>query len=146
MTNYENGKIYKLICSQTGSIYIGSTNLDLKERLKCHKKLGNACSSKELINPIIELVEKYPCKTKEELLWRERMWFDKIDCVNKRRPIATKKENNQKGYETHKKNDKWVKYRFETLTCECGGKFSRHNKARHLKSARHLLYCKSDSD
>ena len=25
MVNYENGKIYKIVCNETGSIYIGST-------------------------------------------------------------------------------------------------------------------------
>ena len=36
MPNYQNGKIYKIVCNITGLVYIGSTIENLTERLWGH--------------------------------------------------------------------------------------------------------------
>jgi len=108
MLNYQNGKIYKLICSQTNRIYIGSTVAKLGIRKSQHIHSSNTCCSKDFINPEIYLLEKYPCNNKEELHSKEREYIENTDCVNKQLPGRTLKEWREanKGYikEYYEKN------------------------------------------
>ena len=97
MPDYSKGKIYKIVCNETGEIYIGSCIIDLDKRLWNHKSQRD-CSATQILdrnNYEILLIENYPCKTNEELRWRERYWFDNINCINKRRPIVTEEEEKQ---------------------------------------------------
>jgi len=90
--DYKNGKIYRLICEETGKQYIGSTCTTLVRRLYNHKHKANRCASKNLINPTIILIEDYPCDRKEQLTARERYFIETMDCVNKQIPGRTNAE------------------------------------------------------
>ena len=103
MVNYANGKIYRIVCNTTGKQYIGSTTRPLSERLNGHKKdlnkhlKGNrkGCTSFEIINGgnySIILIENVECKSKEELLSRERYYIESMSCVNKIIPLRTNAE------------------------------------------------------
>jgi len=95
MVNYENGKIYKLVCLTTGKTYIGSTaEPTLARRLASHVSSYNRylngkyhyITSFDILKTNdyeILLIESFPCKTKDELHARERHWTKQIDCVNK---------------------------------------------------------------
>ena len=104
INKYQNGKIYKIVCNKTNLIYIGSTTQKyLCNRLKQHvydfkTQRKNSTSFKVLENNdyYIELVEVYSCNSKDELLVRERYYFDIIKCVNKVRPSITIKEKKDK--------------------------------------------------
>ena len=113
MPDYQQGKIYKIICNVTGKVYYGSTIVPtLARRLAKHKEkyraymLGkcNYVTSFEILDKndySIILVELYPCNSRDELLMRERYWFDNFECINKIRPILTEEErrqNNRKNY------------------------------------------------
>jgi hypothetical protein len=122
--NYQNGKIYAIRTYQTEEIYIGSTCSPLYKRLYKHKhslkrwkkgKAGYTTSYKilEYGDAYIELIENYPCNSKEELRRREGEEIRSCECVNKRIPGRTKKElyednkeeilkQKKKYYETHK--------------------------------------------
>ena len=60
MVNYENAKIYRLVCSETGEQYIGSTNQQLAKRKHQHMAKKNQCKSKGFINPQIFLIKSCP--------------------------------------------------------------------------------------
>jgi len=101
-------------------VYIGSTSQPLLSmRLGQHKtkykqwvKHGkNYMSSYELFKvgmPIIELIETYPCKSKDELRAREGYYIRETECVNKyiagqtpeeyREANKDKRNEYQKGY------------------------------------------------
>lgn len=94
MVNYQNSKIYRLECLNTGLVYIGATTRSLSKRKNEHKTDYNEwinggknyVSSFEIIknnNYDIYLMENYPCNSKEELHSREGYWQKQIDCVNK---------------------------------------------------------------
>ena len=104
MVNYELGKIYKIVCNETGLIYIGSTAQKyISTRLEGHKR-----SFKQYLNgkyryvtsfKIIEggnfdiiLLENHSCKDKYELKARERHYIETMECVNKVIPNRTIKE------------------------------------------------------
>mgnify|MGYP003632647657 CR=1 FL=1 len=102
MNKYEKGKIYKLIDNTNGNIYIGSTIQSLANRKSQHKRETisgrNKCISKLIIkngNYDIILIENYPCKSREELLMRERYYIDNTDCINHVRPIITIEERKE---------------------------------------------------
>jgi hypothetical protein len=92
--SYKDGQIYKLYNKDNPEeVYIGSTKKPLEGRLKLHNDTINTCISKTIINPIIELIEKYPCNSRRELELRERYWIENTPgCINQRIPTRTKEE------------------------------------------------------
>lgn len=164
MFDYSQGKIYKLTC-ETGKVYVGSTIKSLKKRYAGHKAKANKCITQDFINPKIELIETYSCETRQQLLWKEREWIEKTDCVNSYLPILTYEEKKEKDIASSKKyreenpdaakeyceknKEKLLakskeyyqknKERLnEKITCECGAIISRQNKTTHVKRKKHL--------
>jgi hypothetical protein len=126
MVNYQHGKIYRLECGDL--IYIGSTTYQLSARKAKHKcdyiagrtyrsvllyqyAVENGLSLTEDIR--IELIENYPCNSKEELNAIEGKYIRQYKeeyvekCVNKCIPGRTRKER----YEQNK--DKLLQQRKE---------------------------------
>ena len=95
MPDYNNGKIYRIVCDITGETYYGSTTYKyLSSRLAKHRST-TTCKSKQIIergNYSIVLVEEYPCENKEQLNKRERYYIENNECVNKYIPTRTKSE------------------------------------------------------
>lgn len=81
MKDYSKGKIYKIIDSSNGDIYIGSTVQTLKQRYSGHhlfylyEKNRDDCE--------IFLIEDYPCENKQQLEDREKYYINSFDCINK---------------------------------------------------------------
>jgi hypothetical protein len=104
MVNYQQGKIYRLVCNTTGLVYVGSTcEPTLTRRLQTHKgdykkfldgKNKNLTSFQILKNNYYEiiLIEVYPCNSKDELHQRERHYIETMECVNIQIPGRTCKE------------------------------------------------------
>ena len=94
MPDYRNGKIYMLGLPPFLPYY-GSTAQTLEDRMNKHKKDARAnlkgtligkCSSNELVlrpGCKIELVEDFPCSSKQELERREGWYQLNNPCVNK---------------------------------------------------------------
>lgn len=90
MTNYQNGKIYKI--TGGGQTYYGSTTMTLAKRLidhrsECKRKPDKKrCTSTQIMglpDCKIELVEDYPCNSRRELVRREGWYQRNNECVNK---------------------------------------------------------------
>ena len=103
MSTYNNGKIYRLNCSD-GHYYIGSTTTSLNKRLSSHKSASKT-NTMPVYTHIVELgwdnvemvlVEDYACNTKKELNAREDFYIKKAKddpkCLNARRSHLTKEE------------------------------------------------------
>lgn len=87
MPNYQDAKIYKLVCLNTGLIYVGSTCQPLCKRLAGHKAKTNRARSKKIIeggNYIILLIELFPCNSVEELFKREYEVICSTTCINRK--------------------------------------------------------------
>lgn len=146
MSNYNNGKVYEIVCNKTGKKYIGSTCKELlSQRLSNHKasyksyknKIGNFSTSFIILEGddyYINLLEKVNASCKDELLARERHYINTIDCVNKTRPLRSKKDY-------YKDNIEIITAKKSVITlCECGGKYRHDNKVHHLKTNKHINY------
>ena len=95
MVNYNLGKIYQLVCYNTGKVYIGSTcETTLARRLTTHvdkykqylKGKYSYVRSFDIIkenNYKIELIKHFPCDTKGELTAEEGKYIRSVECVNK---------------------------------------------------------------
>ena len=109
MTNYNNGKIYKIepINGDDGDVYIGSTTKQyLSQRMTAHRgqykrflngKGGNVTSFKlfekyGVKNCNIILLESISVNSKDELLAREAHFIKTLTCVNKNIPLQTRQE------------------------------------------------------
>jgi hypothetical protein len=108
MSNYQNGKIYKL--SGNNKIYIGSTVRTLIQRYNEHMNDFKRCkytTAWEILtdsNAIIELLELYPCNNRDELLTRERHYIEVTECVNKLCPILSDSEKKAQKKKAHDKH------------------------------------------
>jgi len=134
--DYNNGKIYKIVCNITGKIYVGSTTKQyLSQRLTWHRNdyrrylknnnLYITTSYQVLENGSfnIILLENVPCSNRDELRARERYYIETLDCVNKCIPGRTRRE-----------------YNFLKFDCKCGGQYMNNKKHRHFRTKKHIDY------
>jgi hypothetical protein len=94
MVNYQNGKIYAIRCLTTDTTYIGCTTKDLlckrlAEHVVAYKRYiqnkGSYYTAFEVLkhkNYIIELIEAFPCASRNELGNREFHHIKNSKCVN----------------------------------------------------------------
>jgi len=153
---YKNGKLYKIVCNNTGRIYIGSTHHTLEDKLGMHETdyknyLNGKISYKtsyEIIkddNYRIELIKNFPCKNRAELEHEEgrhqleAMADESIACVNKNIAGRTKEE-----YRAHKREygERRKDYFRKKFNCPCGGKYTFRSRHQHFRTKKHLKYLK----
>ena len=144
MPNYKNGRIYKICNNVNNLIYIGSTTLPLSKRMAVHRtysknkyykdmKLYKYIHELGIHNFSIILIENYPCCNKEQLLQRERFYFDLYNkdniLLNSNRPIVSSIEkkhdtnkyyklwyNNNREYKKKQVMNRYLKYRSYLIT------------------------------
>jgi len=162
MVNYANGKIYRVVSESLGLQYIGSTcEPTLAKRLGKHRseyrrylagKKHNVTIYQllEAGDVDIQLIESYPCKSRDELRAREGYFIRKEKCVNKliagRTMKEYKKDNKEKISEYNKNyykqyydcnKEKIIAKKSEKIQCECGSMLTRGGMARHKRSQTH---------
>ena len=102
MVNYELGKIYTIRSSETVGVYVGSTCDNLAKRFGSHKsyyKTNKNLSISNIFNygienAYIELLENYPCNSREELHKREGEQMRLMEnCINKVKPCINHTSN-----------------------------------------------------
>jgi len=178
---YSRGKIYKLVNDVDNLIYIGSTCNRLCKRLGDHKSSAKVHKERLVYKHLNEigwenvqiiLVEKFECKTKEELRARERYWIETLEAkLNKQIPTRTKKEIDKKYREENKEKvketqrlyrdknkeelaNKSKEYRTKKhdditkrVYCDCGGYYQFAHKYHHTHTKKHKEWeNNSDSD
>jgi hypothetical protein len=167
MPDYQNGKIYMIWCGDDK--YYGSTIRTLSARMSKHRYIHKQASGKKTSacvifdkhgtdNCKIELVELFPCHSKDELEAREGFYIRNNNCVNKIIPDRTRIEYNEvhrddikvqkQDYYTKNKdiiNERNTSYYqankekySEKTVCRCGGSYTVKNKKQHEKTALHL--------
>jgi hypothetical protein len=169
MPDYHNGKMSVLgvpPCLR----YYGSTVQTLEARMRTHKqdaraylkgRLKGKCYSKELVlrpGCKIELVEDFPCSSKQELERREGWYQINNQCVNRYVAGRTKKEYQKKYNEDNKEkhalyNKEYWKANKEKIrndkkqkvVCEiCGSAVSKSYMTGHKKTKKCLSTTKKD--
>ena len=111
--DYKNGKVYSIRNTVDDDIYIGSTcEKYLSKRMVKHKSSAKAdgrdrnmllyqkMNELGIENVYIELIENYPCKSKDQLRAREQHYIREMATLNKRVEGRTLEEwqEDSKGY------------------------------------------------
>ena len=168
MDKYKNAKIYKLVDVDYKMCYIGSTIENLSKRMRKHRydytrcQVDNdfkKCCPKSvtlfenygLENVKIELIENFPCNSKEELRQREGYHIQNTDCINRclagrdkitynRQRYQKKKESILQQYKEYReKHKEEIRERRKQLyTCICGSISTFDHKARHERTKKHI--------
>ncbi len=134
------GIVYFIQCLETNEIYIGSTI----QRLLCmrmsqhrYNKTDPTRAASKIINRgnyIYDVLEEV--EDNDKLLEREQHYIDTTDCINFQRAtgnVAVIDPDYHKKY-----NDKHSEKYKEVITCECGNTYTLRNKARHMRTKKHL--------
>ena len=167
MTNYNEGKIYKIESHLGDMIYIGSTTLKyLCDRMAGHryyyKKSMTDNSVKQLTsfkvfseygveNCKIVLIESYPCKSKDELFAREAFYIRSMNCANKVIPdrkideYYTTPEYKERSCRDARKyysvnKEVILKNNKINAECPCGSSFRVRHRNRHNETLKHKEY------
>ena len=91
INKYQSGKIYKIWNDVNAEIYVGSTHDTLSRRMTKHRTTAKTDISRKIYQTMnelgiehfrIELIENFPCKSKEELNAREGHWIRLIGTLN----------------------------------------------------------------
>lgn len=170
MSRYQQGKIYKIVNDVDGDIYIGSTcQPRLCRRFAIHKNaylnfVKGQHSPMKLYQHMlaigfdhfsIELIETYPCRSKDELHAREGHLIRQLKpALNKNIPGRTRsqyvqdnrekiyqqnRESNMRYIEERKKHDKERTH--VDFWCDCGAHItSRSHSYTHIKTQAHQMY------
>lgn len=138
MPDYQKGKIYRIVCNETGEQYIGSTTQTLAQRLGQHKSKSSSKQYTswqiiERMNYEIVLIEECPCENKNQLGRQERHFIENMECVNKNIPTRTdvewQKANPEKCTE---KRRKWQKANPEKC-CESASNWRKANPEKYTE-------------
>ncbi len=99
MSDYTQGKIYRIRSENTDDVYIGSTCKPLSARMAGHRsdyRKGLGSSSREVLkhnNAYIELIESFSCQNRKELQTREgEIIKNTPNCINKNTAGGCRKE------------------------------------------------------
>ena len=127
---------------------------------KSYIKLFDIFDEYGVENCKIELIEKYPCISKEELQAREGHWQQNNECVNKQLAGRTnkqwRKDNSEylaqskkehhyqnREYYNQKMRDRYEIEKTKRMTCECGSEIRCCGLNKHIKTKTHQQFLKS---
>lgn len=148
--NFRNGHIYKIICSKSDVVYIGSTFNKVSNRWNQHKSSYRQGKYRTSLKPYLDKygldafhcikVKDYKVCDKKHLLVYEQLWISKTKCINK---CNTIKPLYKKMYNRYYRSDP-VKYRRELdldnirrrkrVTCDkCNKEMNKGSLGRHIK-------------
>lgn len=143
MPNYQNSKIYRLTCNDPELFYYGATTKKyLCHRLSNHKMNwinGDKIQSKLLFEAgdvRIELVEKYPCESKDELNSRESYYVRNYPCVNTRIEDRDVKEWRKDNAESLKQKQRVYQEKNKEKIEDYQKQYREKNKEKHKEYCR----------
>ena len=130
MADYSKGKIYKILNTVDNEIYVGATIQTLSNRMSRHRtrcvnefdanygsKLYQHMRNVGINNCYIELIENYPCGSKEELNAREGQLIRDIATLNRKIEGRTNQEWREENKErvTQREHEYYIKNRESIL-------------------------------
>ncbi len=157
--NYETTPIifYKFVCEnpEIKSCYVGHTTNFMNRRRQHKGQCNNNISTKygfKVYQTIRDnggwtkwkMVEinRQICLDKIQACKTEQQYIEELQSDMNMKNAYTNKNEYQKSYDKKYKLKKAEKNK-QKFDCECGGKYTFEHKSRHLKSLKHLKYCKN---
>jgi hypothetical protein len=168
MTETRNGSIYKIICSKSNDVYVGSTFNALRTRMSQHKRSFNEGNGLAIYTAFkrhgwasltMILIDTYEVVDRRHLEMYETLWFNKLRAVNRNCPfrIISNPKGAPKRCDIVPKSDRpkptpipvvRVNANEVKVPCECGGHYTikryRHFLAQHRLSNIHKEWINED--
>ena len=138
VVDYSKAKIYAIRSRNSDDVYIGSTCQPLYKRFSGHKSMydrGYICQTKSRDifkhgDTYIELIEEFPCGSKNELIVREMQIIRSTPCVNVELKVRKRLPwQEQPSVVEGRKN----------ILCECGITVQKRQMMYHKMSERHAV-------
>jgi GIY-YIG catalytic domain len=143
MTETRIGSIYKIICSKSSDVYVGSTFNALRTRMQGHKKSFERGDGLTIYPHAVEhgwkslkmiLIATYEVCDRKHLMMYETLWIHKLKACNKmKNPIQILKPK-PKPKPIPKQLPSWQK----RVSCECGGTYLTEDKGYYIRSYLHI--------
>ena len=163
---YQSGKIYKLIDNSIDEFYIGTsceptlsrTLATLHQRIKLAKANNKNLSYSDILTlpgskPVIILIEKYPCNTKDELRTRQQHHIDlnksnkkMVNCKGINSVVVVSDRTIGANGTDDKKWNIGIVCDNRKFKCWCGGTFTVVNMYKHKRTKKHINTKKEDVD
>ena len=128
MVHYANGKIYRINDELNRCMYVGSTQMPLRNRWWNHKHKRDDWH--------IEMIESYPCTHRHELESREEYWrLTYKPTLNKKRcstGILSKTTR-----ELYYRSARYKELYFPKFQCSCGRVLIARHRERHIQTRIH---------
>jgi len=148
------GKVYKIICTQSNDIYIGSTFNTLRDRWRDHKNryqqykknknrtmsIHNYFDKYGIDNFKIILIKEYEVIDRNHLETKEQLWLNKLKNINIQSAFNPFRRCRKMYYQNRKEK---INIRYE---CECGVFYYARHKIKHEKSISHIYFMMSDNE
>ena len=143
------GKVYEIVCNQTGERYVGSTKLKMCLRKALHKMKTNGCKSKQIIDRNDYVITILEDNVPADILRKtEQAWQDKQECVNVRNayvsPEDQKEHQRLKSEEWYKKPEnkasKKARYELNKEVVLAKAKVMYHQKKPEVLAKRAVYY------
>ena len=136
MVNYSEAKIYKILNTVDDEIYVGSTTQPLSKRMGKHRMNAKYRATKfyQHMNDIgihnfyIELIEKFPCNSNEELYTKEGEWIRKIGTLNQLVAGRTKQQYREQNKDKLRKQNQEYKEQNKDKYREQSRQYREQNK------------------
>ena len=167
--DYKSGKTYCILNNINSEVYVGSTCSMLSKRMHEHRVKANSTKrtygSKAPTHQAIralgpehfysELIESYPCKSKDELKTREGHYIRERGTYNIEVAGRTheqwcddnkehRKEYHKSRYEANR--ERILRTHGDNIQCQCGKAYTFGHKARHERCKRHQQYVSNQTD
>ena len=149
--SYDNCVIYRIFCKDLTitAEYIGHSK-NVKRREDSHK-LNSTFLNYRLYkfirnnggwdNFLLEIIEKYPCRSKREALYREQYYIQKRNpALNVQMPLNTKENYRMLHRDKTKEYNKQYRDNSPNIKCLlCNGYYNLCHKTDHEKTQKHKL-------
>jgi len=163
---YKKALIYRIFCRLSNKTYIGATCCTLKNKIRKHSKNFNKLLNRnndikpKYVNSFDVLknnhydayeVVTFECQSKEEMKKKLDEYIEKCDCINKTNIYEScedwAKKNCDYMENYNEMMNKLIHYnemnkstKRKGNVCDCGGKYTNHNKVYHVKTQKHKNY------
>lgn len=148
------GKVYKIICTQSNDIYVGSTFNTLRDRWMAHKQRYEQYQNDPSRNMSIHtyfdkygidnfkiiLIKEYDVIDRNHLETKEQLWLNKLKNINIQSAFNPFRRGSKMIYQNRKEKMN-IKY-----DCLCGTSYYARHKSKHEQSKKHIYFMMSNDE
>jgi hypothetical protein len=149
MVDYSTSVVYKIFCNDKNILdfYIGSTrNFTMRKKYHINTSKNSNLKLYDIIREnggwdkwTMELIEEYPCTCREELVIRERYWYDELKpTLNINRPFTSYEEEKKK-WKDYRENNKEKIHQYKKQYREANRESNKEYMSKYMEANRESI-------